>query len=262
MSESIQLKLSENKTTETNKTYYKSMIGSLTFLTVIARLDITFAVNKCAKYSENPRKEHFTAVNHIFSYLSKTSDKAILYQGKQPKELIAYSDADWAIDLDDRTSTTGYIMMMCKGAISWATRRQSSVALLSTESEYMAMTETAKQIIWLRKLLKDIGELRYIPTNLKATKSEESTKLNADNQGAIALANNPKHRGRNKHIQTKYHFIRQAVNEGVTKLEYIPTAQQLADFLTKPLGQTKHSNFTKLAGLTSDFRFIKNNNHQ
>lgn len=138
--------------------------------------------------------------------------------------MIGYSDSDYASDLDARKSTTGYIFMLNGGAVTWSSQRQRSVALSTTEAEYMAACAATKEAIWLRQLLSDIDEPISGPTTLYI-----------DNQSAIKLIHNPEFHKRTKHIDIRYHFIREKLKKGEIETQYKSSEQQLADFLMKPL---------------------------
>ncbi|UYV80029.1 hypothetical protein LAZ67_18001468 [Cordylochernes scorpioides] len=143
----------------------------------------------------NPGQTHWTAIKNVFRYLKATPQLGILYASHQ--ELTGYSDSDYARDIDSRKSTTGYIFMLNHGAVSWSSQKQSTVALSTTESEYIAACAATKEMVWLRRLLKDIG-----------IKMDRPTVLNMDNQAAIKLVQNPEFHKRTKHIDVRYHYIR------------------------------------------------------
>ncbi|UYV73967.1 hypothetical protein LAZ67_11001633 [Cordylochernes scorpioides] len=146
-------------------------------------------------YLDNPGQTHWTAIKNVFLYLKATPQLGILYASHQ--ELIGYSDSDYARDIDSRKSTTGYIFMLNHGAVSWSSQKQSTVAFSTTESEYIAPCAATKEMVWLRRLLKDIG-----------IKMDRPTVLNIDNQAAIKLVQNPEFHKRTKHIDVRYHYIR------------------------------------------------------
>ncbi|UYV70226.1 hypothetical protein LAZ67_7002240 [Cordylochernes scorpioides] len=156
-------------------------------------------------------------------------------------ELTGYSDSDYARDIDSRKSTTGYIFMLNHGAVSWSSQKQSTVALSTTESEYIAACAATKEMVWLRRLLKDIG-----------IKMDRPTVLNMDNQAAIKLVQNPEFHKRTKHIDVRYHYIRTKQEDGELITRYVSTLQQTADLLTKPLGP-KH--FRRLLENLNDINF-------
>lgn len=176
---------------------YQRMVGKLIFLTH-TRVDIAFAVSIVSRFMNSPQEPHAQAVKRIYRYLRGTSDLALLYrrgeethlQGKDT-QLQVFTDADWAADMHDRKSTTGYIFFLRGTPITWNSRKQPTVALSSTESEYMAVTEGAKEAVWLRRLLGEIHAL-----DLQAP-----TTIHGDNQGSLNLAQNPIYHGRTKHIE-------------------------------------------------------------
>ena len=206
---------------------YRSAVGSLLYLAIATRPDISNAVREVSRYMHNPGRAHWEACARIFRYLNGTSNLNLSFDLSAATNfnLIGYCDANHGGDLDTRRSTTGYLFLLGAAAVSWCSRLQSTVALSSTEAEYMALTEATNEAIFLRQLLSDIG----IP-QLAATTIFE------DNQGAIKLANNPMHHRRSKHIDIKFHHIRHHINHGTICLEYVRTTEQLADSLTKGVG--------------------------
>ncbi|KAG6616766.1 RxLR effector candidate protein [Phytophthora cinnamomi] len=140
-------------------------------------------------------------------------------------ELCGYSDADWAGDIESRRSTSGYAFMMNGGCISWRSKKQRTVALSSTEAEYMALSEATQEAVWLKVFLRELGEMA----------SDEAIKIYEDNQGSIALAKNPEFHKRTKHIDIRYHFVREKVEDGQVVLEYCSTKDMLADIMTKAI---------------------------
>ena len=158
-----------------------------------------------------------------------------------------YSDSDWAGDREDRKSTSGYIFMLNNGPISWCSKRQKTVALSSTEAEYMALTLAAKETIWIRLWMTELGLIKTDDTSptVKVLKRECAIALKGDNQSAIALVNNPVLHSRTKHIDIQSHFIRNEVIDGRINLSYIPTENILADGLTKPLTHVKFFSFIR-----------------
>jgi len=152
--------------------------------------------------------------------------------------IIGYSDADWGGCQHDRRSYTGYVFLMCGAAISWRSLKQRTVALSSTEAEYMALSETTKEAIYLKTTLSELG-------------FNELTDINifCDNRGAISLAENPVMHTRTKHIDIRHHFVRQAIKEKKLRLEHVPTADMTADIFTKALPKIKHIKCVGLLGL-------------
>jgi hypothetical protein len=203
------------------------------------RPDIAFAVSLLSRFAHNPSQTHIKAAKRVIRYLKTTRTIGITYEGSK-HGFYGYSDADWGGNIDTRQSTSGYVFFLFGGAISWRTTRQRVVALSSTESEYYGLTNAAREAKWLRSLL---TELQYngedvLPTLIKG-----------DNQGSLALSENPEHHQRTKHIDIQHHYIRNEVLNGNVALEYVPTANMAADGLTKPLSAQKHANFMDMLGM-------------
>ena len=158
-------------------------------------------------------------------YLVGTMYLGLLYKKNELKSCVGFSDADWAGDLDDRKSTSGYIFQLRGTAISWRSKKQACVALSTAEAKYIALASTAQEAVWVRQLLTD---LRSYP--------EKATRIYEENQSAICLAKNPQFHGRAKPIGIKYHFIREQVENGNVELSYCRTEEMVADMLTKGLG--------------------------
>lgn len=219
---------------------YREAIGSLMYLAVATRPDISFAVGNVSRYMENPAVAHVNAVKRILKYIKGTLDMGIVYKSGVDMILLGYSDADYAGDVETRRSTSGFVFMFGNGIISWGSERQRAVALSTTESEYIAAAHAVKEMVWLYRLLSEIFIIDLDkPTFLM------------DNQSAIRLIKNPEFHKRTKHIDVRYHFIRDKYEEGIFNLEYVNTDEQLADVLTKALPKTKHQYFCKLLSLDS-----------
>jgi hypothetical protein len=179
-------------------------------------------------------------VKRIFRYLKGTVRLGLVYKKSENGTLTGYSDADWAGDLDDRHSTTGNIFMLGGGPISWLSKKQATVALSTAEAEYLALCSATQETVWLKKLLSDI---KYI--------SDRQIVILEDNQGAIAIAQNPVGHARTKHIDIKYHYVRECVQNGIVRLEYCPTEDMLADFLTKSISKVRFEKIRDAIGLQS-----------
>jgi transposase InsO family protein len=204
---------------------YREAIGSLLFLSIASRPDISYAVNVLSRYISNPSFEHVVQLKRIIRYLMKTKDVCIKYQGHEP--LIGYSDSDYAGDVETRRSTTGYLFLLNGGPISWASQKQPCVALSTTEAEFVAACDAAKNLLWLKQFFIDIDEI------------QNCTTLCIDNQSAIKLIYNPVYHKKTKHIDVKYNFIREKVCQGLIQIKYVPSCEQLADILTKALSIVK-----------------------
>jgi hypothetical protein len=224
---------------------YASIVGGLMFAACVTRPDIMCAVGKLSQFLNNPSSKHMSAAKCVLRYLQGTPTLGITYR-PPPLRLQGYSDADWAGDMDTRRSTTGYIVMLNNGAIAWKSRRQPTVALSTMESEYMALTEATKELKWIRTLLAELGY-----ANNNNSEDEPPTDLFSDNQSAIALAKNPVSHARAKHIDLRHHFVREAIQDKVIWVQYIPTTEMTADSLTKALGREKHEKCTARMGMTT-----------
>ncbi|KAK2988354.1 hypothetical protein RJ640_001539 [Escallonia rubra] len=179
-----------------DRTLFKSLVGSLTYLTC-TRPDILYAVGYISRYMENPTTNHFKVAKRILRYFKGTTDLGIFYPASGDMKLVGYSDSDWARDVDDRKSTTGFVFYFGEAAFTWTSKKQSIVTLSTCEAEYVAATSTVCHAIWLRSLLKEL--------------LNKSTQIYVDNKSPIALAKNPVFHDRSKHINTRYHFIRESI---------------------------------------------------
>ena len=190
--------------TSVDSTLYKSIIGSLRYL-VNTRPDLSYSVGVMSRYMEAPTMVHMEAVKQILRYVKGTIDIGCHYvKAKQVENrLIGYSDSDLAGDISDRKSSTGTLFFLYGNPITWTSKKQKMVALSSCEAEYIAATSAACQGIWLGRLLKELHGKEVNPV-----------RLNIDNKSAIALAKNPVHHDRSKHIDMRFHFIRECVQKG------------------------------------------------
>lgn len=219
------------------KVPYASAVGSLMYAMVCSRPDLSHALSVVSRYMANPGKEHWNAVQWIFRYLRGTSD-ACLQFGSSGEGLVGYVDSDYAGDLDKRRSLTGYVFTIGGCAVSWKASLQTTVALSTTEAEYMAISEACKEAIWLRNLY---GEL---------CGNTSSTKIFCDSQSAIYLTNDQMFHERTKHIDVRYHFIRGVITQGDIQVKKISTHDNPADMMTKPVPSTKFELCSSLVGMT------------
>lgn len=217
-----------------DSTHYKQIVGSLMYLTN-TRPDIMFVVSLLSRYMDHPTELHFQAAKRVLLYLKGTCDLGILYRKGGDEELIAYTDSDYAGDLDDRRSTSGYVFMLNSGAVSWSSKKQPIVTLSTTEAEFAAAASCACQVVWMRRILK----------NLNLIQGDDTT-IFCDNSSTIELSKNPVLHGRSKHIDVRFHFLRELTKDGVVKLVHCHTQEQIADIMTKPL---KLDVFVKLRSL-------------
>lgn len=208
---------------------YQEAVGCLLYLAGATRPDIAFAVNDVSRFNANHSEQHWSAVKRIFRYLKGTMDLGLTYKGSGDSKLHAFCDADWASDIDKRRSCTGLVTIMSGAAISWTSKRQPIVALSSTEAEYIAMSSAVNEIIWLKQLADEINK----DIVGKVT-------LYCDNQSAIKLSESDAFRPRTKHIDIRYHHLREKVDEGVIDVKFTSTNLMAADSLTKAVTKEKH----------------------
>ena len=201
---------------------YRSMIGSLMYLTS-SRPDIMFATCMCARYQANPMESHYQAVKRIFRYLKGSMDLGLWYPKDTGFELTAFSDADHAGCKLDRKSTSGTVQFLGDKLVSWSSKKQNCVSTSTAEAEYVAAASCCSQVIWMRTQLSDYGfSLNKIP-------------IYCDSRSAIAISCNPVQHTKTKHIDVRYHFIKDHVEKGTVELYFVSTDFQIADLLTKPL---------------------------
>jgi len=210
-------------------TEYRSAVGGLRYL-VNTRPDIAFAVGFVGRFLEQPHEDHLAVVKHIIRYVSGTLEYGLFYkvgeQGSTGVQLTGFSDSDYAGDIDDRKSTSGMLFCLGDSPVTWHSNKQKVVALSTCEAEYIAASGAACQGVWLARLLRSLLGLEVgVPV------------LKIDNKSAIDLCKNPVHHDRSKHIETKFHYIRDCVEKGKVVVDQISTKDQLADVLTKSLGR-------------------------
>lgn len=220
-----------------NKEEYQSIIGALTYLAITTRPDIMHTISKLAQFNTDPHNEHMSAVKNVLRYLKGTQDLGLVYAASEMR-VKGFADADWGGNAIDRKSYTGYMFFLGKCIISWESKKQPTIALSSTEAEYMSMSNASKEATYLKRLLSEIGISFKDPILLKV-----------DNQGAMKLAMNPVYHNRTKHIDIKYHHVREVIRRGEVMLEYCPTGEMVADILTKNLPRPKHRYFVNLMNM-------------
>jgi len=202
---------------------YRRIVGSLLYLTA-TRPDLMYAASLLSRFMTGPTKIHMGAAKRILRYMQGTLSYGIEYVRDQSVTLIGFCDADWAGSEDDNRSTSGYAFSFGIGVFSWSSMKQNTVALSTAEAEYVSASEATAQAIWLRFVLDDLGEMQA-----------EATPLFCDNMSAISMARNPIFHQRTRHINRKYHFIREALQEGVINIQFCRSEEQLADIFTKAL---------------------------
>ncbi|CAM8975422.1 unnamed protein product [Rhodiola kirilowii] len=212
-----------------NPTLFREIVGSLQYLT-ITRPDIAYAVNFISQFMSQPRTTHLVAAKRILRYVKGTIDHGLSFTPQHhPVTLSAYSDADWAGCPTSRRSQSGYLIYLGSNLVSWCSKKQPTVARSSAESEYRALAHACAETTWLALLLSELGANIQYPVVLYC-----------DNLSATYMATNPVFHARTKHIELDYHFVREKVVVGSHLVRFIPSADQPADLLTKPLHHHRH----------------------
>lgn len=231
----------EDKTDKVDVKQYQKLIGALIYLATNTRVNIAASVSILSRKMNCPTHTDWIEAKRVIRYLKGTKHLKLVLGSRKREEkgiLLGYSDADWAQDVEDRKSNTGYLFKFNGGTVSWACRKQSCVALSSTKAEYIALAETCQEAVWLRNLLKDFNEEQTQPTVIFE-----------DNQSCIKLVNKDKYSKRTKHVSTKYHFVKNLKDTGITNYLYCPTEVMVADILTKPLARIKLMSLRQRSGL-------------
>ncbi|GJX23739.1 retrovirus-related pol polyprotein from transposon TNT 1-94 [Tanacetum coccineum] len=232
-------KLDEDKEGKAvDPSHYRGMIGTLLYLTA-SRPDLQFAICMCARYQARPTEKHLNAVKRIFRYLKGTVHRGLWYPKDSSFALTAFADADHAGCQDTRRSTSGSVQLLGDRLVSWSSKRQKSAAISSTEAEYIALSGCCAQVLWMRSQLTDYGfGFNKIP-------------MYCDNKSAIALCCNNVQHSRSKHIDIRFHFIKEHVENGVIELYFVNTEYQLADIFTKALGRERIEFLSNKLGMRS-----------
>ena len=214
-------------------TRYRSVVGALQYLS-LTRPDISFSVNRVCQFLSAPTTIHWAAVKRILRYLHSTLDMGLCITKTGSSLLSAFSDADWAGNLDDRRSTGGYAIFFGGNLVSWSSRKQPTVSRSSTEAEYKAVANATAEVIWIQVLLRELGISQPRPPSLWC-----------DNIGATYLSANPIFHRRTKHVEVDYHFVRERVASRQLDVRFISSKDQVADIMTKPLPTTPYCNIRR-----------------
>ncbi|PKI58366.1 hypothetical protein CRG98_021241 [Punica granatum] len=206
---------------------YASAIGSLMYAMLCTRPDIAYAVSMTSRYQSNQGLDHWTAVKNILKYLRRTKDMVLVYGGGELR-LHGFTDSDFQSDVDGRKSITGYIFTCNGGAVSWMSSKQEMTANSTTEAEYIVASDAAKEAVWIRKSVTELGVVPSISS---------SVELYFDNTGAIAQAKEPRSHQKSKHIERRYHIIMEIIGRGDVAVQKVASADNVADPLTKAITQ-------------------------
>jgi hypothetical protein len=229
MPEDCRLTSVDHADTKPDHTEYRSLVGSLNYVANTTRADVSFSVHQLSRHMANPSHAHLKQAYRVLDYLAQTRHSGPTYSKSAASDVIGFSDADWAGQVDDRRSTSGQVFMLNGACITWASRAQNAIALSTAEAEWYALCDCGKSAIWLRRLLRDIGIPPTDPTLIK----EDST-------SAIKWSTESAAWSRTRHIDIKHHAVRQWIESKQLQLEYCKTDDMLADLFTKPLNSAKH----------------------
>lgn len=223
-----------------NNNDYQKLIGCLLYVSVNTRPDVAASVSILAQRVSSPRNEDWNELKRVVKYLKGTANlKLVLGNNKHTgNPIFGYADANWAEDKADRKSNSGYIFIVYGAAVSWACRKQSCVALSTTEAEFVALSEACQEAFWLKRLV----------TGMDCAIDQPIT-VYEDNQSCLRLIKEEKLSNRTKHIDTRRNFVKDYIDKGIVACEYCPTESMVADILTEPLPAPKHRELTKECGL-------------
>jgi hypothetical protein len=234
-------KLEEFKEKELSTKYkaiYAFVVEAISWTAICIKVDIVQTISVLNCYVANFNSKHFEALKWLLEYIQKTLDYTLHYEkSDSKKKLYIYFDAAFADCMNTRRSISDYFIFKGPNLIGWRSHLQSSVSTSTTHAEYVELSETS------RELIGTFGKLE------KHTKGSTIYVLKGDNQSSIAIATDPKYRHRTKHIEVHYHYVREQVERGLIKLEYVSTKEMLADVLTKPLPKPAHAQITAKLGL-------------
>ncbi|KAK9032006.1 hypothetical protein V6N11_056291 [Hibiscus sabdariffa] len=219
---------------------YASAIGSIMYAMICTRPDLSYALSMTSRYQANPGECHWTAVKNILKYLRRTKDVFLVYGGEEELRIKGYTDASFQTDKDDSRSQSGFVFCLNGGAVSWKSSKQDTVADSTTEAEYIAASEAAKEAVWIKKFITELGVIPSIADDVY---------LYCDNNGAFAQAKEPRSHQQSKHILRHFHLIREIVDRGDVEICKVHTDDNIADPLTKPLAQLKHDRHTESLGI-------------
>ncbi|KAJ9567138.1 hypothetical protein OSB04_003104 [Centaurea solstitialis] len=220
---------------------YASAIGSIMYAMLCTRPDVAYSVSVTSRYQQNPGEPHWVAVKNILKYLRRTKDMFLIFGGSEDEiSVTGYSDASFQTDRDDFRSQSGYIFTLNGGAISWKRSKQDTIADSTTEAEYIAASDAAKEAVWLRNFLSDLRVVASVSRPID---------IFCDNSGAVAQAKEPREHHKSRHVLRKYHLIREIIGRGDVRICKIPMEDNVADPLTKPLARVKHEAHASSIGM-------------
>jgi hypothetical protein len=222
----------------TNKERYQRLVGKLIYLSH-TRPDIAYAVGVVSQFMHSPSEDHMGAVIRILRYLKGTPGKGIKFEKNGHVEIEGYTNADWAGNIVDRKSTSGYFTFVGGNLVTWRSKKQNVVALSSAEAEFRGMVKGICELLWLRKILAELG-----------MNPKHEMKLYCDNKAAIDISHNPVQHDRTKHIEVDRHFIKEKLDSHIISLPFVRSVEQVADILTKAVASKPFEENLEKIGMT------------
>lgn len=241
---SLSVQLSDTDSSHLGRSDHKlfqRLISQLIFLVTVTRPNISYAVNQLSQFLAEPRQVYLVVAKHVLHYIQATKDYGLVFGAKGRQGLVVYTDLAYANSVRSH-STTRFIFMINGSLVTWNSRKQMVTAQSSTEAEYMAVSEAAKQAIWIRHFLYSIGKETVYNMALMT--------IHEDNQGVIKLADNPVNHPKTKHIAVHYHTIQEHIANSEIQLEYLPTDWMVTDSLTKATNHITQEQLVDRLGLT------------
>src|SRR5258708_21854380 len=233
------LKLPKMESPTIDQCVYQSMLGSLMYMVIGTWPNIMFAIHYLSQHSIALGEKHLNTMKCVYCYLNGTlALRLLFYRNQFNCNLVGFSDSDWASDPNTQRSVSGYAFLFCRAVITWSVKKQPTIALSSTKAEYMTMTHSRKEVVFLNHLFNDLE----IPIQLPIS-------LLVDNQSVITLVENPIFHAHSKHIEVCHHWMHEKTGDGTIQLEYVPMADQVADIFTKLLNSEKFQKFHNALGL-------------
>ncbi|XP_016699788.1 uncharacterized protein [Gossypium hirsutum] len=221
---------------------YRSIVGSLQYI-CLTRPDLCCCVNKLSQYMNNPLATHWKVVKHVLRYLIGTLHHGLCITPGDPI-LVPFSDADWVSSIEDRHSTSSFCILFGPTPVAWSAKKQSIVSRSSSEAEYRSLANCVSELIGLQHLLEELG-----------VKTSHTPIVWCDNSVVVSVTTNPTHHARMKHVDIDLHFVREKVLAGQLSVNYVPSADQLADIFTKPIPLRNFSHFSNQLYLVDSIKF-------
>ncbi|KAL4367776.1 hypothetical protein GQ457_05G023650 [Hibiscus cannabinus] len=215
---------------------YASAIGSIIYVMICTRPYVSYALSMTSRYHANPGEGHWIEVTNILKYLRRTKDVFLVYGGEEELGVKRYTDASFQTDKDDSRLQSGFVFYINGGAMNWKSSKQDTLVDSTTEAEYIAASEAAKEAVWIKKFISELG---VVPSIL------DVVELYCDINGAIAQAKEPRSHQISKHILRRFHLIREIIDQRDVEICKVHIDDNIADPFTKPLAQQKHDRHTE-----------------